>query len=65
MKNDHLDHTFIFEGTSYFSFFAGHYQAQSKTYMRGDQKIPRIKKKKYLKYSYKFETLVTFKVFLM
>jgi hypothetical protein len=28
----------------------------------GDPKIPRIVKKKYLKYLYKFETLVPFKV---
>jgi len=65
MKNDHLDHTFIVEGTSYFSFFASLYQAQSKTYMRGDTKIPRNLKKMYLKYSYECETLVTFKVLPM
>jgi hypothetical protein len=34
---------------------------QSNTYMRGNIKIPRIKKK-YLKYLYKYETLVTFQV---
>ena len=65
MKNDHMDHTITAEGTTYFGFFASHHQEQYKTCMRGDTKIPRIKKKMHLKYSYKFETSVTFKVLTM